>query len=101
MLPADEREVRQVATLVEERLLLDRHHLAQPSVIRPDAGADVLRISNLRCSGETDQIAEQHRHDLPLLLSRRDRLLDERRRAEAAEGEPLRILLTATRADRH
>ena len=42
----------------------------KPRVIRPDPSPHVLRILPLRGGGEADQIAEQHRHDLPLLDDR-------------------------------
>ena len=61
--------------------------LPQASVVRTDAGAHVLRILLLRGGGEADQVAEQHRDDLPLLTRRTSaRLLGQRRRAERQNG---------------
>jgi hypothetical protein len=73
----------------------------QPLVIRPQPRPHILRIHALRRRREPDQIAEQNRDHLPLLLDRRSRLLDQRCGAEAAEGEPLRILPPTTRTGHH
>ena len=70
-------------------------------MIRPNPGLHVLGISAVRGRRETDQITEQDRDDLALLLHVGSRLLDQGRRAEATELEALRVLPTAAWADRH
>src|SRR5207247_8155854 len=47
------------------------------------------------------QIAEQHRHHLPLLDNGRRRLLSQRRATRPAELEALRALLATSRTSRH
>ena len=70
-------------------------------VVRPQPRPHVLGIRLLRRSREADQVAEQHRHDFPLLQRRRRRGLRKRRRAETTELEALRVLFAAGRAGRH
>ena len=48
---------------------------AQANVVRTDARTDVLGICLIGRGGEADQVAEQHRHDLALLLNGAQRLL--------------------------
>ncbi len=43
---------------------------AQPRVVRPDPRPHILRVRLLRGGRETDQVTEQDRDDLPLLLNR-------------------------------
>ena len=86
--------------------LLDRAPVAldllpQAGMVGPDARADVFRVSRFRCSGEADEIAEEHRHDLALLSERRRRLLAQRCSAERAEGELARKFLAAGGTGRH
>src|SRR5262249_12351944 len=75
--------------------------LPKPCVIRADPRPHVLRISLVGGGREPDQVAEQHGHDLALLLSRRPGLLSQRRAAERAERELARNLLPARRTRQH
>ena len=57
--------------------LLDRAAVAlelvpHARVIRANASADILGVGILRGCREADQVAEENRNDLPLLVSRRD-----------------------------
>ena len=103
--------------LVRDRRAEHRHHrvadellhraavpldlLSQAGVVGADPGAHVLGIRRLRRSGEADQIAEEHRDDLALLVHRRGGLLAQRRGAEGAERKLARKLLAAGGTGRH
>ena len=103
--------------LMRRRSAEDRHHrvtdellhraaisldlLPQPSVIGPDPRPDVLGVSRFRRRREADEVAEQHRHDLALLLHPRRGLRGQRRRTERTERKLTRKLPTAGRACRH
>ena len=103
--------------LVRDRRAEHRHHgvadelLDRPSVqldlvpelsvVRADAGANVLRVSCLRGGREADEVAEEDSHDLAFFLHRRRGLFGQWGRAERAEGEFARQLLAAGRTCRH
>ena len=103
--------------LVRDRRAEDGHHrvpdelldraavaldlLPQARVVRADARADVLGVGGFRGRGEADEVAEEHGHDLALLLHRSCRLRGQRGRTERAERELAGELLTARRAGRH
>src|SRR5207248_1701095 len=70
----------------------------QRGVVGTDARANVLWIDLLRCRREADEIAEENRHDLPL-LARRCPLGEQRSAATVAEPRRIRVLRAATRAD--
>ncbi len=69
--------------------------LAEAAVVGADAGADVLGVGRFGGSGETDEVAEEDRDDLALLVERRGRLLAQRSAAERAERKLTRELLAA------
>jgi len=73
-------------------------HLPETRVVRPDASADVLRVSFIRSRGEADEVAEEDRDDLALLALRRRRLAGQRRSAVWAEREVAWEFSTAGRA---
>jgi hypothetical protein len=75
--------------------------LPQAGVVGTDAGAHVLRVLPLGRGSETHEIAEENRHDLPLLEQGRRCYFSERSAALVAELCPLRVLLAAARADQH
>ena len=75
--------------------------LAQTGVVGADAGAHVLRVSRLGGGSEADEIAEEDGDDLALLLQGERGPFGQRRRAEAAEREAVRILLAAGRTRGH
>ena len=99
--------------LVRDRRAEDRHHSVADELLQLTAVAidrlahgleirvldkgDILGIEPLRQRRETDEIAEENRHDLPL-LARRCRLGDEQT-AAVAEPRGIRVLGTAARAD--
>ena len=75
-------------------------HAADASVVRSDARPYVLWILALRRRREPDEIAEQHGHDLSLVL-RASGIAAERRATESAEGEVFVIGLAACAASHH
>ena len=104
--------------LVRDRSAEHRHHrvpdelldrpavaldlLPQARVVGADARAHVLGVGGIRGGGEADQVAEEHRHDLALLLHRAaDGCSVSGARAERAERKLARELLAAGRASRH
>jgi hypothetical protein len=73
---------------------------AHPSVVRRQGRADILRVEELRLPGRADQVGEEDRHNLALLEEQlRGRV--ERRAAAGAEGNAVRALPPAGRADDH
>ncbi len=74
---------------------------AHTLVVRPDPRAHILGIRPLGCGGEPDQVAEQHRHHLPLLQRRRGRRLGKRRAAKRTERKLARKFRATGRARRH
>ncbi len=68
--------------------------------IRREHAVDVFRVGALRRAGETDEVAEQRRHDLALLGERGSRGR-ERRAAGITEPRPARVLGSAGRALDH
>ena len=76
--------------------------LAQPLVVGADPRPYVLRVGGVRGGREADQVAEEHRDDLALLMDGRARPFSERSSAERAKGKvPGRQFLAARRAGRH
>jgi len=77
--------------------VLDR--LLHARVVGVEPRPDVLGIRAIGAGGETDEVDEEDRDDLALLLARRGR--SEGRSAGEAETRPLRALLPALRTDTH
>ncbi len=76
--------------------------LAEPGVIRAHPRPHVLGIDGLGRGREPDEVAEQHRDDLPLLaLSDAGRAGGQRRRTERTERKLARKLLATGRTRRH
>src|SRR5262249_36360324 len=67
------------------------------AVVRRQHVADVLRVRLVRARGRVDEVDEQHRDELPLLLRRP--CLAQRRAAVAAEPRPGRVRLAAVLAE--
>ena len=85
--------------------LLDRAAVAlelaaHPSVVRRQGRADILRVEELRLRGRADQVGEEDRHNLALLEEQLGGRV-ERRAAAGAEGNAVRALPPAGRADDH
>src|SRR5207247_9501061 len=89
-----------VADELLDRAAVTLELVPQPCVVRREQGADVLGIELLRPRREANQIREQDRDDLPLLVGHRRRGV-ERGCAGAAELEAGRVLLAASRAGLH
>jgi hypothetical protein len=75
----------------------DRLHAVEVPREQRAQGLGIRRLAHCR---RARHIAEQDGHDLPLLPRRRGRLR-ERRRAVAAEAEPVRVLVAAAATRRH
>ncbi len=73
--------------------------LAHALVVRPEQGADILRIELLRALCEADKISEEDADNFPFLIDRLDPR--ERGAARVAEARVLRILAAALRAADH
>jgi hypothetical protein len=118
--PVKDRERRANGSLrivlVSGRRAEERHHgvadelldgaaealelFAQPGMERGEQPAHVFRIELLGASSETDQIGEQHGHDLALLARLGEGSLEGCAAGTAKTGAS-RILLRTTRADDH
>src|SRR6185503_11990198 len=69
-------------------------------VVGAEPGPDVLGVRPFGARGETHEVHEQDRDDLPLFRGGDGRRF-ERRSADAAETEPLLVLLAALGTDPH